>query len=134
MNIDIDIKFVVKDFNPKIKVMINDTQLYKGVAQEHLRFSTTARWGLKQFNNKLIIERYGKDYKLHQTYSQDQAVIIKEIRLNGVSFPFITTHGVFTTDRGERLKTDYLGHNGSYVFIFGYPVETWVANHMYNNM
>ena len=133
MQIRVDIKLEVKDFDPKVKMSLNDVEFYNGVAKEHITHTGMAQWGLKKFENRLIVERYGKDYRRDQTADKDQAVIIKDIKINGLRFPFITTHGIFETETGERFKTNYLGHNGKYVFVFGYPVETWIANHMYKD-
>ena len=129
--INIDIKFEILSFNPMIEIVYNGELLYKGVAKDSYSFHKNTRFGLKENRNILEIKRYGKDYKLHQSGEQDQAVIIREIKLNGMTFPHIAMHGNFVTDRGEHLKTDYLGHNGVYKFIFGYPVETWIVNCMY---
>lgn len=129
--IHIELEFEVLDYEPLIQIEFNGKTLYKGVAEKYYSFQAPAIRGLKVFDNEIKISRYGKDYRRHQLGVKDQAVVIKDIKLNGMLFPYITTHGVFTTDRGEKLKTDYLGHNGVYTFNFGYPVETWIANHMY---
>jgi len=129
--ISIDLQFKILSFNPMIEIVYNGETLYKGVAKESYSFYKNVRFGLKENRNILEIKRYGKDYKLHQAGDRDQAVIIKYIKLNGMTFPHIAMHGNFVTDRGEQLKTDYLGHNGVYTFNFGYPVETWIVNYMY---
>ena len=116
-----------------IEIVYNGETLYKGVAKESHSFYKNVRFGLKENRNILEIKRYGKDYKLHQTGDSDQAVIIKEIKLNGMTFPHITMHGNFVNEYGEQQKTDYLGHNGVYTFNFGYPVETWIVNYMYKH-
>ena len=132
--INIDIKFEILSFNPMIEIVYNRELLYKGVAKDSYSFHKNTRFGLKENRNILEIKRYGKDYKLHQSGDKDQAVIIKDIKLNDMSFPHITTHGQFVTDKNETLKTNYLGHNGVYTFTFGHPVETWITNHMYVGM
>ena len=129
--IHIELEFEVLDYDPLIQIEFNGKTLYKGVAEKHYSFHEQAVRGLKVCHNEIKISRYGKDYRQHHLGGKDQAVVIRKINLNGMSFPYITTHGIFTTDRGEKIKTDYLGHNGVYSFSFGSPVETWIVNHMY---
>lgn len=127
----LDIGFEVLDFEPMIEIVFNDEMLFKGIAKSSYHFVLPARFGLKQNRNTLEIKRYGKDPKLHQNGKRDQAVLIKEIKLNGMTFPHIAMYGKFHTEDNQVLRTDYLGHNGIYTLNFGYPVETWITNYLY---
>ena len=132
--INIKLEFEVLAFDPAVEISFNGERLYKGVAKESFHFYKNAKFGLKEKRNTLEIKRYGKNYNEHQSGDKDQAVIIKDIKLNDMSFPHITMHGEFVTDKNQTLKTNYLGHNGVYTFTFGHPVETWITNHMYVGM
>ena len=132
--IDIQLRFDIKDFDPLIEISFNGKVLYDGPARHEYNFNCETIHGLKSANNKLQIRRYGKDYKLHQDEKRDQAVIIKEISLNGTTFPDMASYGEFVTDTNETLHTNYLGHNGLYTFRFGSPVESWMVNKMYLHM
>ena len=124
----IDLELEILDFEPKIEIKFNGETLFKGVAQTFFSFSKQSKIGLLKSSNCIEIIRYGKNYKLDQSDTKDQAVIIKNIKLNNMTFPHITMCGDFITDKNETIKTNYLGHNGVYKFSFGCPVETWIAN------
>ena len=124
----IDLELEVLDFKPKIEIKFNNETLFKGVAQTFFSFSKQSKIGLLKSSNCIEIIRYGKNYKLDQSDTKDQAVVIKNIKLNNMTFPHIAMHGDFITDKNEKIKTNYLGHNGVYKFSFGCPVETWIAN------
>jgi len=132
--INIHLEFEVLAFDPAVEISFNGESLYKGIAKKSFNFNKHVKFGLKEKRNTLEIKRYGKNYNEHQSGDKDQAVIIKDIKLNDMSFPHITMHGEFVTDKNETLKTNYLGHNGVYTFTFGHPVETWITNHMYVGM
>ena len=124
----IDLELEVLDFEPKIEIRFNSETLFKGVAQTFFSFSKQSKIGLLKSSNCIEIIRYGKNYKLDQSDTEDQAVVIKNIKLNNMTFPHIAMHGNFITDKNETIKTNYLGHNGVYKFSFGCPVETWIVN------
>lgn len=132
--ININLEFDVLAYSPLVEILFNGDSLYKGVAKKSFHFFKNVKFGLKEKRNVLEIKRHGKDYQKHRSGGKDQAVIIKDIKLNGMSFPCITTYGSFVTDSKQTIKTNYLGHNGVYTFTFGYPVETWITNHMYAGM
>ena len=132
--INIQLEFEVLAFDPAVEISFNGESLYKGIAKKSFNFNKNVKFGLKEKRNTLEIKRYGKTYNEHQSGDKDQAVIIKDIKLNDMSFPHITMHGEFVTDKNQTLKTNYLGHNGVYTFTFGHPVETWITNHMYVGM
>ena len=77
------------------------------------------------------IEHYGKtdvEYK----DDQDTAVIIEEIRLNGISRPefvwkgkFYPTYPIWEQDQGS-IDTGYLGFNGTWKCQFTVPIYTWI--------
>ena len=69
----IDLELEVLDFKPKIEIKFNNETLFNGVAQTFFSFYKQSRIGLLKSSNCIEIIRYGKNYKLDQSDTKDQA-------------------------------------------------------------
>lgn len=91
--------------------------------------------------DKLQIELYGKtDADTDITNNKDTAVIIDQIKINGISSPKFAWAGVYTptyplhyiNDNPTAASTlspfTYMGWNGIWTLEFTIPVFTWIHN------
>lgn len=95
---------------------------------------TWAQFNLDLEKNSVInfsVEHYGKT-EVEFNNSQDTAVIIEKIVLNGISRPEFVWKGIFNPDYPSwekeqgSIETFYLGFNGVWECKFSVPIYTWI--------
>lgn len=86
-------------------------------------------------NGKLHIEFFGKsDSDTIVETNQDKAIIIEQIKLNGIHRPSFVWQGEYRPNYPIHLKNEpevlrahtYLGWNGIWTLDFTIPVFTWI--------
>jgi len=131
MDIDIKLKPVWFSRIPQIKITlggyVNELNLTEGIT---IPISYTATEG----NHRLQIEFYGKtDADTDIVNNKDTAVIIEEIKFNGISSPKFAWAGIYrptypphVTGEPELKFVTYLGWNGIWSLDFTLPIYTWI--------
>jgi hypothetical protein len=85
--------------------------------------------------NVLQIEFYGKtDKDSDMDNGKDTAIIIDQVKFNGISSPKIAWSGIYTPDypldypasASTLSPCTYLGWNGTWILEFTVPVFTWI--------
>lgn len=86
---------------------------------------------------KLTVEQYGKTIR-DTRGDLDTAIIISEVKLNGITDPKFAWSGIYRPDypdyylnQNPNLKTklsahNYLGWNGSWTLDLSLPIYTWI--------
>jgi hypothetical protein len=86
---------------------------------------------------QLTVEQYGKTIR-DTRGDLDTAIIISEVKLNGITDPKFAWSGIYRPDypdyylsQNPNLKTElsahnYLGWNGSWTLDLSLPIYTWI--------
>ena len=82
---------------------------------------------------KLIVEHYGQ-VDSDTTANSDVAVIVEQIKFNGIASPRVVWEGIYRPNYPEHLKdspaelrhANYLGWNGIWSLGFTLPIFTWI--------
>jgi hypothetical protein len=118
---------------PCVEVSGNNHIYFNGIVQElqEIRFQLPAC-----STNLIVIKHMNKRFGEHGVWdvkadgdviTQDRAVKLLDVELNTVSVRnWVFDQCRFTTEHGERLQTDYFGHNGSISIEFDCPVYEWI--------
>jgi len=118
---------------PCMEVSGNNHIYFTGNVQEIqvIRFRMPA-----QHTNEIIIRHTDKRFgtngvwdveAVDDTIIKDRAIKLLDFKLNNISIKsWIFDSCQFVTDHGDRLQTDYFGHNGHLIIPFDCPLYEWI--------
>lgn len=133
VTVDVLLRPVINQRGPSLQVRFGQQQISVELAEPTwYRFETS---GDANTTVRLEVEHYGKqDADTDVKTGADLAVVVEEIKVNGVSSPRFVWAGVYRpnypqhlTDQPKELKyCNYLGWNGIWELDITLPSFTWI--------